>query len=89
MRKLAPLSPGFVFALAVGCSADDSGWVEAEFAEQEITVGTTYTLTGVHSGKCVQFANNNDLAEAQIYTCDGSTRQQWLPCDSGASRRRC
>jgi len=64
MRKLAPLSPGFVFALAVGCSGDDSGWVEAESAEQSITVGTTYTLTGVHSGKCVQFANNTDLTEA-------------------------
>ena len=29
MRSLAPLSSGLVFAVAVGCSADDSGWVDS------------------------------------------------------------
>jgi len=77
MRKLFPLSSSLAFLAAVGCSADDSASVDGEFVEQSVTVGTTYTLVGVPSGKCVEFPTTADLAEAQIATCDGPTRQQW------------
>jgi hypothetical protein len=77
MRDTKLLSAGLAMAFAVGCSSDDSSRFEAESAEQPISVGTTYTLVGFPSNKCVQFATTADLAEAQISTCDGSTRQQW------------
>ena len=64
--------------------------IAAQSGSTAITSGTTYTVTNVNSGKCVDAraaATANGTA-VQQYTCNGTTAQQWLftATDSGYFR---
>src|SRR4051794_2307695 len=43
------------------------------------STSTTYNITGVQSGKCVEIPNGSTTTgtQATIATCNGSSRQQW------------
>jgi endo-1,4-beta-xylanase len=71
----------FVLAACGPAEDIDDTSNDSEQVRQSIVVDAlaTYTITGVHSGKCVEVAGGStaDGARLQIATCNGSMRQQF------------
>src|SRR3970040_279184 len=68
--------------MASGCSAgfgDEEAGPDYEEAISDVTAGATYTLRGVHSGRCLDVANGSsaDGANVQLWDCNGLTAQQF------------
>lgn len=71
--------------LATGCGAPDDMDTETIPEALSVTGGQAYTITGVQSGKCVEIAGSStaNSAQAQIASCNGTTRQQFRFEDQG------
>jgi pectate lyase C len=69
--------------LACGAAGEDDSPGQEELAGSaiaaELTAGATYTLKGVHSGRCldVQSGSTADGANVQLWDCNGATAQQF------------
>lgn len=72
-------------AMSAGCGAPDDMDTETIPEALSVTAGQAYTITGVQSGKCVEIAGGStaNLAQAQIASCNGTTRQQFRFEDQG------
>lgn len=69
--------------LACGAAGEDDRSGQEELAGSalaaELTAGATYTLKGVHSGRCLDVQNGStaDGANVQLWDCNGATAQQF------------
>jgi hypothetical protein len=73
-----------------GCGASNPDDLAESGTAITIDTSATYTLTGVQSGKCVEVAGGStaNLAQIQIATCNGSTRQRFRMESQGSGYYR-
>ena len=79
-RPLRRLSSAVALTAAAALAASGLTLALAPAASAAVTSGTSYTVTDVNSGKCVdaRAAGTANATAVQQYTCNGTNAQNWV-----------